>query len=84
MEIIDYFGKEVILYSITNGTFSLNVRICTSTTFFSLVTGNIGDMTIAGPNEVRKAYRSASRKGIDNVISILTPESEGNKHADSH
>ena len=67
--IIDYFGKDVEPFNITEETFDVNVRVCASTTFFSWVMGYVGDMTIAGPEEVREAYCETMQKGIDGVLS---------------
>ena len=47
--IIDYFGKDVEPFNITEDAFDVNIRVCASTTFFSWVMGYVGDMTIVGP-----------------------------------
>lgn len=67
--IIDYFGKDVTPFNITEETFDVNIRVCVSTTFFSWVMGYVGDMTIAGPKRVCDAYRETMQKGIEGVVS---------------
>ena len=67
--IIDYFGKDVAPFNITEETFDVNVRVCASTTFFSWVMGYIGDMTIAGPKKICNAYCETMRRGIEGVVS---------------
>ena len=65
--IIDYFGKDVEPFNIAEETFDVNIRVCASTTFFSWVMGYVGDMTIAGPEEVREAYVRLLQKAIIEV-----------------
>ena len=67
--IIDYFGKDVEPFNITEKTFDVNVKVCASTTFFSWVMGYVGDMTIAGPKKICNAYCEIMQKGIDGVLS---------------
>ena len=55
--IIDYFGKDVEPFNLTEETFDVNIRVCASTTFFSWVMGYVGEMTITGPQEVCDIYR---------------------------
>ena len=72
--IIDYFGKDVEPFNISEETFDVNIKVCVSTTFFSWVMGYVGDMTIAGPKRVRDAYRETMQKGIDGVASVENTE----------
>ena len=65
--IVDYFGKDVAPFNITEETFDVNIRVCASTTFFSWVMGYIGDMTIAGPQKVQKAYAQLLQRGLDEI-----------------
>jgi hypothetical protein len=67
--IIDYFGKDVEPFNITEETFDVNIKVCVSTTFFSWVMGYVGDMTIAGPKKVCDAYCETMQKGIEGVVS---------------
>lgn len=55
--IIDYFGKDVEPFNITETTFDVNIKVCASATFFSWVMGYAGEMTITGPAEVCNIYR---------------------------
>ena len=66
--IIDYFGKEVEPFNITEETFDVNIRACASTTFFSWVMGYTGDMTIVGPDRVQEAFRRLLQQGIEAMI----------------
>lgn len=63
--IVDYFGKDVEPFNITQETFDVNVNVCASTTFFSWVTVYAGDMTIAGPESVRAAYRGVLKRALE-------------------
>lgn len=65
--IIDYFGKDVELFNITEQTFDVNIRVCVSTTFFSWVMGYVGDMTIAWPKRVCDAYCETLQRSVDSV-----------------
>ena len=65
--IVDYFGKDVEPFNITDATFDVNIRVCASTTFFSWVMGYAGDMTVAGPEQVCDMYCRALQRGIDEV-----------------
>ena len=56
--IIDYFGKDVEPFDITDGTFDVRVNVCVSATFFAWVLGFGDDMTIAGTEHVCERYRS--------------------------
>ena len=66
--IIDYFGKDVEPFNITEETFDVNSRVCASTTFFSWVMGYTGDMTIVGPDRVQEAFRRLLQQGIEAMI----------------
>ena len=66
--IIDYFGKDVEPFNITQETFDVNIRVCASTTFFSWVMGYVGDMTIVGPNRVQKVFRQLLLQEAETLI----------------
>lgn len=63
--IIDYFGKDVEPYNVTDKFFDVNVRVSVATTFFSWMMGYVDDMTIAGPQDVCEAYKKVLKKGIE-------------------
>lgn len=63
--IIDYFGKSVQPFNVTEGSFDVAVRVSASTTFFSWVMGYAGEMTIAGPERVREMFRRTLQKGLE-------------------
>lgn len=65
--IIDYFGKDVEPYNITDETFDVNIKVCASTTFFSWVMGYAGDMTIARPERVSGAYARVLKQVLDGI-----------------
>lgn len=52
--IIDAFGQDVTPENITKDTFDVTVDVSVSNTFFAWLLGYAGDMTIAGPEEVRQ------------------------------
>ena len=60
--IIDYFGQDVVPRNITENTFDVTVTVSVSNTFFAWVLGFAGDMTIAGPPEVKEAYAGLLRR----------------------
>lgn len=60
--LIDYFGKGVEPYNLTEESFDADVAVCASATFFGWVLGFGGDMTIAGPPPVCAQYRDALRR----------------------
>lgn len=55
--IVDYFGRDVSPYNVTETGFDVDVCVSVSPTFFSWVTNYVGEMTIAGPERVREAYQ---------------------------
>lgn len=63
--IIDYFGKDVELFNINEDTFDVDVRVSTSSTFFSWVMEYAGKMMIAGPERVREKYRQVLKRAMD-------------------
>ena len=70
--IIDYFGQDVIPENVTADTFDVTVDVSVSNTFFSWVLGYAGDMTIAGPEKVKKEYTGLLRRELE-----ATESSEG-------
>ena len=54
--IIDYFGGDVVPENVTTDTFDVKVDVSVSKTFFAWVLGCAGDITIAGPEKVKKEY----------------------------
>lgn len=65
--IIDYFGKDVDPFNITEETFDVNIKVCASTTFFSWVMGYVGDMTITGPKRVCDALSQMLKEVLDGI-----------------
>ena len=64
--IIDVFGQDVTPQNITKDTFDVTVDVSVSNTFFAWVLGFAGDMTIAGPEEVKQQYISLLKQEIEN------------------
>ena len=62
--IVDYFGLDVTPANISEDTFDVNVTVAVSNTFFAWVLGFAGDLEIAGPEPVRKAYIELLKKEI--------------------
>lgn len=58
--IVDYFGIDVEPENITENTFDVTVSVSISNPFFAWVAGFTGDMTIAGPADVKTAYIALS------------------------
>ena len=67
--IVDYFGKDVEPFNISEEGFDVNVRVSVASTFFSWVMGYAGDMTIAAPPEVCGRYRQILQKAMDGIPS---------------
>lgn len=65
--IVDYFGIDVEPENITENTFDATVSVSISNPFFAWVAGFTGDMTIAGPEDVRSAYKAMLQRGLDDV-----------------
>ena len=65
--IIDYFGQDVVPRNITENTFDVTVPVSVSNTFFAWVLGFAGDMTIAGPPDVKEAYAGLLRQEADRL-----------------
>lgn len=63
--IIDYFGKDVEPYNITEETFDADIRVCVSATLFGWVLGFGDDMTIAGPESVCEQYRNTLSRAAE-------------------
>jgi predicted DNA-binding transcriptional regulator YafY len=63
--IIDAFGQDVTPGNITEDTFDVTVDVSVSNTFFSWALGYAGDMTIAGPEEVKQQYVSLLKREIE-------------------
>ena len=63
--IIDYFGKNVEPFHVTEETFDVQVSICVSATFFAWVLGFGDDMTIAVPAPVCARYQDTLRRAAE-------------------
>lgn len=70
--IVDYFGKGVEPFNITEEGFDVNVTVCASSTFFSWVMRYAGSMTIAGPAQIREMYRAILQRAMDGVMESCT------------
>ena len=62
--IIDYFGQDVSPENVTADTFDVTVDVSVSNTFFAWVLGYAGDLTIAGPEKVKREYTELLRREI--------------------
>lgn len=65
--IVDYFGIDVEPENITENTFDVTVSVSISNPFFAWVAGFTGDMTIAGPVDVKTAYKNMLQRGLDDI-----------------
>ena len=65
--IVDYFGKDVVPGNITDDTFDVAVTVSVSNPFFAWVAGFTGDMAIAGPADVKEAYKAMLQKCLDDT-----------------
>ncbi len=65
--IVDSFGMDVVPENITDETFDVTVSVSVSYPFFAWVIGFTGDMTIAGPADVKAAYKAMLQKGLDDA-----------------
>ena len=65
--IVDYFGIDVEPENITENTFDVTVSVSISNPFFAWVAGFTGDMTIAGPADVKTAYKNMLKRGLDDI-----------------
>ena len=65
--IVDYFGMDAEPENITEDTFDVTVFVSVSNPFFAWVAGFTGDMTIAGPEKVRNAYKAMLHRCIEDV-----------------
>ena len=62
--IIDCFGQDVVPENVTADTFDVTVDVSVSNTFFAWVLGFAGDMTIAGPEKVKREYTELLKREI--------------------
>ena len=76
--IIDYFGQDVVPRNVTEDTFDVAVDVSVSNTFFAWVLGYAGDLTIAGPEKVKRGYIELLKSGIEE-----TENAEDGKGKDS-
>lgn len=65
--LIDYFGRKIAPYNITETTFDVDIQVSVASTFFSWVVNYAGDMTIVGPERICAAYRELLQKGMDSL-----------------
>lgn len=56
-QIIDYFGKDVLLENITEGTFDVTVPVAVSNTFYASIFQYGGKIAIIAPETVCTGYR---------------------------
>lgn len=68
--IVDYFGIDVTPENITDDTFDVTVSVSVSNPFFAWVAGFTGDMTIAGPADVKEAYKAMLHRCLDDTEAI--------------
>ena len=68
--IVDYFGIDVVPENINEKTFDVTVSVAVSNPFFAWVAGFTGDMTIAGPPDVKDEYKAMLQRGLDDIEAI--------------
>ena len=67
-QVIDKFGEGIRVRKADGDFFEVTVPVRVSGTFYAWVTQFIGEMTLIGPEHVRKAYAGYLRKGIENTL----------------
>ena len=65
--VVDMFGFDVDTVPINEKTFTANVRVCPSPTFYSWVFGFNGKIRIAGPQHVTDEYKEMLQNAIESL-----------------
>ncbi len=67
-QVIDRFGDQIELKSITKNHFVIDVPVGLSTTFYAWVFQFVGQMNIISPEHVREAYAGYLEEALDDVL----------------
>ena len=66
-QIVDRFGTELKLHNRKKNSIDITVKVHLSPTFFAWLFQYVGDMTIAGPEYVRRQYMEKLKDGMDHT-----------------